>query len=124
MSLSTAITAIRNANSRGIGVVEVPKTRLVSAVCECLRRNGYVWSAEGDERKIRVTLKFGADGVPLVRGMRLLSVPSRRQYLRKRDVKPVLSGVGCMLISTSEGIMTDVEARKRGLGGEALIELT
>lgn len=120
MMLAKAITAIRNANTIGSPTVSVRGGKLTRAVCDCLLRNGYVWSVEENGQDIQLHLKYAADGKPLLRSLCLVSRPSRRVCVTRGEVVPVMSGIGCQLLTTDRGVITDAESRKLGIGGEIL----
>jgi small subunit ribosomal protein S8 len=72
---------------------------------------------------LRLYLKYGPDQQSVIFGLERVSKPSRRVYLKSRDIKPILSGMGVSIISTSKGMMTDKNARKENIGGEILCNI-
>ena len=73
--------------------------------------------------QIKIFLRYDAGANGIIRGLRRISKPSRRMYLKSKDIKPVLDGLGIAVISTSKGIMTDKQARKENVGGEILCKI-
>lgn len=124
MELAKAISAIRNASSRRLGVARVRNTKLVRSVCDCLVREGYLWSAVPVESMLDIQLKYGISGDPVIREIRNVSVPSRKKFCGRTELRPVLAGIGCAIISTNQGVMSDAEARRRSIGGEVLVEIS
>lgn len=122
--IANMLTSIRNAQAARKAVVRVPLSRLKQALSEVLRTAGYVGPVslvtEGPQRLLEITLLYGEDGQPQVRGVERVSSPGRRWYVRKTEIPRVFHGLGAAVVSTSRGLMTDAEARKRGLGGEVL----
>lgn len=126
MSLSDPIadmlTRIRNAQMAQHEVVEIPHSRLKGELALVLRREGFIkdFAVEGGgtQKTLRLFLRYGADNDPLIRGLERASKPGQRRYVRADDIPRVMGGLGVAVVSTSAGIMTDKEARKRHLGGE------
>jgi small subunit ribosomal protein S8 len=88
-----------------------------------MRTAGYVGPVAvvtNGKKALEVTLLYAADGAPQMRGVRRVSTPGRRWYVRRQEIPRVLSGGGTAILSTSRGLLTDAEARKRGIGGEVL----
>ena len=108
--------------------LDAPASNLKVEVCRLLSEQGLIEKYEviGDDplsRKIRVFLKYTPDGDPLIRHIKKVSKPGRRVYRGADDIKPVLNGLGVWIISTSQGLLTDSEARERRVGGEILCEV-
>jgi len=108
--------------------LDAPASNLKVEVCRLLSEQGLIEKYEviGDDplsRKIRVFLKYTPDGDPLIRHIKKVSKPGRRVYRGADDIKPVLNGLGVWIISTSQGLLTDSEARARRVGGEILCEV-
>mgnify|MGYP001570109886 FL=1 len=122
--VANMLTSIRNAQTARKAVVRVPLSRLKQALSDVLRTAGYVGPVslvtEGPQRLLEITLLYGEDGQPQIRGVERVSTPGRRWYVRKSEIPRVFHGLGAAVVSTSQGLMTDSEARKRGLGGEVL----
>ena len=122
--IADMLTRIRNANSAKHKTVDVPASKMKTAIAEILFREGYIKSFEviSNENQgiIRITLKYDEKGAKVIDGLRRISKPGLRVYASKDELPRVLNGLGIALISTSKGIKTDKEARQEGLGGEVL----
>lgn len=122
--IANMLTSIRNAQAARKKEARVPYSRLKHEIAEVLRRAGYVGPvarAEESERQfLEILLLYTDDGQPQVRGVERVSRPSRRWYVRRAEIPRVLQGFGIAVLSTSKGLLTDAEARKRGLGGEVI----
>lgn len=122
--IANMLTSVRNAQAARKTLVRVPYSRLKREIVGVLREAGYVGpvsEATEDTRKfLEVTLLYDAAGQPRIRGLQRVSKPGRRWYVRRREIPRVLSGLGVAVLSTPQGLLTDAEARKRGLGGEVL----
>jgi small subunit ribosomal protein S8 len=120
------LTKIKNAQAARLPNVKVAFSGMDMAILEILASRGYLASAEkkgrNPKRVIDVQLKY-ADGRGAIRGIRFVSVPSRRIARGYRELRPTLAGYGVALISTPKGIMTFEEARKQKLGGMVLFEI-
>lgn len=120
------ITRIKNASASGKVSVAVPFSKLAYEVAELLKKEGFVKSVEKRGKKIKPLLSLELvyeNGAPLVRGAERVSRLSRRVYLKKADIRPVKSGQGLLVISTSKGLRSGDAARGEGLGGEALFKI-
>lgn len=121
--IADMLTRVRNAQSAGIEIVEMPSSRMKSDVAKVLKEEGYVsdYEIEGDVKKVlRIALKYNADEKPVIRGIRRESKPGLRKFCGWKEVPRVLGGLGVAVISTSSGVMSGVEARRRKLGGEII----
>ena len=118
------LTRIRNANMARHDSVDVPASKIKRNIAEILKREGFVRDVEyiDDDKQgvIRVYLKYGKDNQRVITGLKRISKPGLRSYVKSDDVPKVLNGLGIAIISTSKGLMTDKEAREAGLGGEVL----
>ena len=118
------LTRIRNANSAMHDAVEVQSSRLNLEIIKILQAEGFIKRYEviknGAQNKIKVTLKYGPRKEKVITNLKRVSRPGLRVYTKRGDVPRVLSGLGIAVISTSQGVMTDREARRRGIGGEVL----
>lgn len=118
------LTRIRNAGRAGHPVAEVSHSRLKSEIARILKREGYIadFVSEAQEGKkvLRLHLKYLADRVPAIRGLRRVSKPGLRRYAGVEDLPKVMGGMGIAIVSTSRGLMADREARKNRLGGEVI----
>lgn len=125
--ISDLLTRMRNVNLLGRKSVTVPHSRLKEHVLDVIRREGFIDSFEVDRSgrfpQLRVSLKYGPDGEKVIRRMRRVSRPGRRVYKGVDELSPVLQGMGILVLSTSQGVLSDSEARTRRLGGEVLCEI-
>ncbi|MDH7497085.1 MAG: 30S ribosomal protein S8 [Syntrophomonadaceae bacterium] len=118
------LTRIRNANQVMHKTVEIPASKVKLAIAEIMKQEGYIkdyeFLADDKQGVIRVYLKYGPDKQKVITGIKRISKPGLRVYVGKAEVPRVLGGLGTAVISTSQGLMTDKAARKRGLGGEVI----
>lgn len=124
--IADMLTRIRNAALARHDRTEVPASRLKLAVAQILKNEGYiadVRQADGDPRKLTIVLKYGRDRVCALDGVRRVSRPGRRVYVRHDRIPRVLSGLGISILSTSRGLMSDKDARRLKVGGELLCEV-
>lgn len=123
-SLADLLTRIRNAQKAYHRTVMVPVSKMGKSVLETLKKEGYIESFEtekvGSFEEFKVFLKYDEDGEPLIANLKRISTPGRRQYSRSKKLPKVNSGLGVCLVSTSQGVMTDREAKRLGIGGEVL----
>ncbi len=124
--ISDFLTRIRNAQDAGHKTIEVPGSRLKLAVAKLLQQEGFVEgvqeTTEGAKKKIHLSLKYQGKE-PRIRSIVRISKPGRRVYKKSSELTSVLSGQGVAILSTSLGLMTNKEARRRKLGGEVLCEV-
>ena len=122
--IADMLTRIRNANSAKHKTVDVPASKMKTAIAEILFREGYIKSFEviSNENQgiIRITLKYDEKGTRVIDGIKRISKPGLRVYASKDELPKVLNGLGIAIISTSKGLKTDKEAREAGMGGEVL----
>ena len=127
-TIADLLTRIRNAQQAKHKTVLVPVSKMTSNILALLKQEGYIQSFErvagseatgGFERE-KVFLKYSQHGFPVISELKRVSRPGRRSYSRSGDIPTVRQGLGVALVSTSQGVMTDREARKRGIGGEVL----
>jgi len=120
--ISDMLTRIRNANRALLPGVEVPHSKIKESIAGILKREGYIndFAVEGKlPRTIKMKLKYqGKKSV--IEGLRRISTPGLRRYVRSTDIPRVRGGLGVAVLSTSEGLMTGNQARKKNIGGELL----
>jgi small subunit ribosomal protein S8 len=120
--ISDMLTRIRNANRALLPAVDVPHSKLKESLAGILKREGYIhdFAVEGQIPKtIKLKLKYqGKKSV--IEGLRRISTPGLRRYVGSTDIPRVRGGLGVSVLSTSEGIMTGNQARKKNIGGELL----
>jgi len=120
--IADMLTRIRNASRALLPNVEMPHSRLKESIAAILKREGYIAEVGvegGTKRTMKLKLKYqGKRGV--IEGLRRASTPGLRRYAGARELPRVRGGLGIAVVSTSEGVMTDVQARRKNLGGEVL----
>lgn len=125
--IADMLTRIRNASMVRHERAEMPHSRLKEHVATVLKAEGYIDDvrvSEGDDRKtLTLILRYGRDRVSAIDGLKRVSTPGRRVYVRHDRIDRVCSGMGIPILSTSRGVMTDREARKQRVGGELLCEI-
>jgi small subunit ribosomal protein S8 len=121
------LTRVRNANQALHETVSMPSSKLKEEIARILAAEGYIdsfeVSAEGSKRTLTLKLKYGADRSRVLLGVRRVSTPGRRIYAGAGDLPRVKGGLGVAVVSTSQGVPSDREARRRRLGGEVLCEV-
>ena len=123
--IADMLTRIRNANTAKHDTVDVPASKMKLAIADILVNEGYIAKYdlidEGSFKTIRITLKYGVDkNEKVITGLKRISKPGLRVYAGKEELPKVLGGLGTAIISTNQGVVTDKEARKLGVGGEVL----
>ncbi len=118
------LTRIRNANIAFKDDLLVPASKMNSAILRILEKEGFIASqadeGEGIERVVRVTLKYSPKRERAITGLQRVSKPGRRMYVGHDELPRVLGGLGIAIVSTSQGVMTDRDASRKGIGGEVL----
>ena len=118
------LTRIRNAHMAKQDTVGMPHSKMKAEIARILQQegyiNGYSERGSGAEKELVVELKYGPDGRRGITGLRRMSRPGRRVYRKQTNIPRVLDGLGVAILSTSQGILTDHQARRRGVGGEVL----
>jgi small subunit ribosomal protein S8 len=118
------LTRIRNANTAYTEQLEMPSSKMKAAVADILKREGYIRDyivePTTPQATLRIALKYSRSRERALTGVRRISKPGLRVYAKRHEVPRVLGGLGIAIISTSAGLMTDREARKRGIGGEVV----
>ena len=123
------LSRIRNASMARHELTRVPANKLKKNIALLLKAEGYVADVRQEEwgpkkhQTITIVLKYGEDRTSAFQGIRRVSRPGRRVYVRHDQIPRVLSGLGISIISTSTGLMSDKEARRRKIGGELLCEV-
>jgi small subunit ribosomal protein S8 len=123
--ISDMLTRIRNASSVKKAEVRIPYSKMKLAIAKILSEEGYVASIEKvgtGHGELRITLKYD-DGLPSIQNIKRVSKPGHRAYAGYGELPRVLSDHGIAIVSTSQGIMTNKEARRRKLGGEVICEV-
>jgi len=122
--IADMLTRIRNAAKAKHTSTDIPGSNLKVDMAKVLKNEGYIknfkFVKDNKQGILRVYLKYDKNNNSAFIGMKRISKPSRRQYFKGRELKPVLNGMGIAILSTSTGIITDTEARKSNIGGEIL----
>ncbi len=125
--IADMLTRLRNANQAFHDEVTMPFSKLKEGVAEILRQEGYITSfavaepTEGEVgRSLTITLKYGRNRERSIAGIRRISKPGLRVYAKHTGLPKVLGGLGVAIISTSQGLLTDRQANRKGVGGEVL----
>ena len=122
--IADMLTRLRNANSVLHDKVEIPGSKVKTAIAADLKEEGfikdYTFTEDDKQGTLTVTLKYGPEREKVISGIKRISKPGLRQYAKSAELPRVLGGLGVAIISTSKGIMSDKQARKAGLGGEIL----
>ena len=125
--IADMLTRIRNANQALHETVVMPSSKLKEEVAKVLAAEGYIEGYEvkpsGIKRELELRLKYLPDRSRVIKGLRRVSKPGGRVYKGAGDLPRVQGGLGVVVISTSQGLLTDSEARRRRLGGELLCEV-
>jgi small subunit ribosomal protein S8 len=124
--IADMLTRIRNAALARHDRTEVPASKMKKAVADILKSEGYIADvrpSEGNAGKLTIVLKYGRDRTSAIDGVRRISRPGRRVYVKYDRIPRVLSGLGISILSTSHGVMSDRDARKHKLGGELVCEV-
>jgi small subunit ribosomal protein S8 len=122
--IADMLTRIRNGVKAKFGNVDVPASRLKIELAKILKNEGFIrnYKLVKDDKQgiLRIFLKYGQGQSNVILGIRRVSKPSRRVYVKHRDIKPILNGMGISILSTSKGLMTDKSAIQEKIGGEIL----
>ena len=123
--IADMLTRIRNANTAKHDTVDVPASKMKLAIADILVKEGYIAKynivEDGGFSTIRITLKYGADkNEKVINGLKRISKPGLRVYASAADMPKVLGGLGVAIVSTTQGVITDKEARSLNVGGEVL----
>ncbi len=120
-------TRIRNGQMRNLNTVNIPASKFRTKILDILKLEGYITGyyleKEDDNKKIiKVNLKY-YEGMPVIKEIKRISKPGRRVYSRATSIPKIQNGLGMAIISTSQGVMSDIEARKNNIGGEIICKV-
>ena len=122
--IADMLTRIRNANMVGHESVDVPASKMKKSIAEILLKEGYIkgYDVIEDNKQgiIRIQMKYGQNKEKVITGIKKISKPGLKVYAKRDEIPKVLGGLGVAIISTSNGVMTDRDARKNKLGGEVI----
>ena len=120
-------TRIRNGQMRSLNSVEIPASKFRSKILDILKSEGYInnyflESSENNKKIIKVNLKY-YEGNPVIKEIKRISKPGRRVYSRANSIQKIQNGLGLAIISTPQGVMSDVDTRKNNIGGEVICKV-
>jgi len=122
--IADMLTRLRNANSAHHDQVSMPSSKMKVRIAEILKREGYISNFEVADARVgktlNIDLKYGANRVPALAGLTRVSKPGLRKYAKSTELPRVLGGLGIAILSTSSGLLTDRQAKAKGVGGEVL----
>jgi small subunit ribosomal protein S8 len=125
--IADMLTRVRNAAKAKFNSVDVPGSTLKIELAKILKTEGYIrnykFLKDGKQGILRIYLKYGAAQSNVIYKIKRISKPSRRVYIKCKDIKPVYNGLGIAILSTSKGVMTDKKARQENVGGEILCQV-
>ena len=120
-------TRIRNGQMRSLDNIKVPASKFRLKILEVLKSEGYInnfliENSKNNKKDLKVNLKY-FEGSPVIKEIKRVSKPGRRVYSRASSIPKILNGLGMAIISTSQGVMSDMEARKNNVGGEIICKV-
>lgn len=122
--IADMLTRIRNAVAIERPFVDIPTSHEKVGIAQVLQREGYIWDFELVDaqpvKTLRLNLKYGPNGERIIQEIKRVSKPGCRVYKKTRDLPVVLQGMGISVVSTSQGILSNREAKTKGVGGEVL----
>lgn len=125
--ISDLLTRLRNAHLAKHDRLDMPASKLKSELCRVLKEAGFLEDFRVIEAvpqgTLRIYLRYSDTGTPAIQHLRRISKPGRRVYRKAEDLRPVRNGLGVGIVSTSQGVLTDAQARQRRVGGEVLCEI-
>lgn len=120
--IADMLARIRNAHGAFHSTVEMPASKMKSAIAEILKAEGYINDCASAESTLKLTLKY-AGGKPAISGLKRISTPGRRMYVGVEDIPKVQNGLGICILSTSRGLLAGGQAAAENIGGELLCEI-
>ena len=125
--IADLLSRIRNAHLAKHDRLDVPVSKLKVEICKILKEEGFIKNfrlVDGTPvGSLRIFLRYSPEGAPAINHVERVSKPGRRVYKASSDIKPVRNGLGLGIVSTSQGLLSDAQARQRKVGGELLCEL-
>ena len=122
--ISDMLTRIRNGGRARLERVSIPASRVKRELARVLRESGFIAGYESGENEgkpaLVIDLRYADDGTPIIEGIERVSKPSRRVYVKARELPEVRNGLGVAILSTPRGVMSGAQAREAGVGGEYL----
>lgn len=125
--LADMLTRIRNATKAQFNSIEMPLSKLKISVANVLKKEGYILDYSildsGPQGLLKIDLKYGSGKECVINGIKRISKPGCRHYRASKEIAKVMNGLGIAILSTSQGVITDKEARQHNVGGELLCEI-
>lgn len=126
--IADLLSRIRTAHLAKHDRLDVPSSKLKLEICRILKQEGFIEDYEALDqesigKRVRIALRYNKQGEPAILHLKRVSTPGRRVYRGANELKPVLSGLGVGIVSTSKGLLTDKQARDQRVGGEVLCEV-
>ena len=125
--IADMLTRIRNGVKAKFNSIDIPGSKLKTEIAKILKEEGFIknykFLKDGKQGILRIYLKYGPGQSAVVYGLKRISKPGRRVYVKSDEIKPVYNGMGISILSTSRGIITDKKARKENIGGEILCDV-
>jgi len=126
--ISDMLTRVRNASKARLDTAVMPSSKLKTEIAKILFEEGYINSFEVSDGEningiLKIYLKYGSDRKGVIEGLKRISKPGLRVYAEKENIPRVLGGLGTVIISTSQGLMTGKKAKKLGIGGEIICHI-
>ncbi|MFW6264514.1 MAG: 30S ribosomal protein S8 [Bacillota bacterium] len=122
--IADMLTRIRNANSTNKDIVNMPASKMKINIADILKEEGFISDYKIVEsypqNSLRIYLKYGDNDEKVISGLKRISKPGLRVYVKRDEIPRVLGGLGIAIVSTSQGLLTDKVARKNGVGGEVI----
>lgn len=122
--IADMLTRIRNGNNAKHETVDIPASNMKKSIANILLEEGFIKGfdviEDGKQGILRIQLKYGKDNEKIISGIKRISKPGLRVYVKSDEIPRVLGGLGIAVLSTSKGIVTDKVARKEGVGGEVI----
>jgi small subunit ribosomal protein S8 len=118
--IADMLTRVRNANQALHDTADMPTSKMKVSLAAVLQQEGYIAGYEVNDRTLTVKLKYDSERRRVLSGIKRASKPGRRIYVGHEEIPRVLGGMGVAVLSTSQGIITGQEARRRGVGGELI----
>lgn len=126
-SIAEMLVQIKNALAVKKTALSLTFSKMRFEIARILLENGYLENVKifsrGPKKFLKIELKYDEKGRPVIQELKKISKPGCRIYIKNKDIKPIKSGLGFLIISTPQGLMTSLEAKKKGLGGEVICEV-
>lgn len=127
-TFSDFLTRLRNAGRARHRYVDVCTNKMICHVIAILEKEGFIdryqQRMEGPQALARIFLRYDDEKEPLIQSARSISTPGRRKYCKSSRIRPVLAGLGISIFTTSQGVMTGLEAKRKNVGGELLCQIS